>query len=248
MEFFDLCEDNHHAKKILDWLDNNGIDIYSDDPDYLLVNYSEPVDGVNYYTKVENADGKWEYKLWDNGGVEGDREFEKGVNYFILEAEQKPQEVIPFRTPDGAIAGITKYAQGSPVLTHHYFPTSKSNVYLPVYKDKSGNWCLQDGGQNINEIENLKDKNIYFCNVKNGASANSGNIDVVPILTECEGVALTLGNFYSNETYGDKIPEDTQKFVYAPWDLSGDDYDSTDQLDYDARLLFWDSMYGLYGS
>lgn len=226
INFFDFSSDNHNAQKILNWIDNNGVDINSDDPDYLLVNYSTPIDGVNYYTK-QKIDDKYVYVLWEGNGAEGKREFEDGVNYFILEAEQEaPQEWL-FKDLDNNVIGLIKYAEGSPTITYHYFPNQKSSYFSPISYDEA-----------YTKVNNGNEK-ICYVNAKNGSE---GKIDLVVIDEN-----YVRGGFIPVKSVNE-LSEGTQYYENIVYDPDNTEYETDENLTYDARLQFWDSMYGLYGT
>lgn len=226
MYFFDFSENDNNAHKILSWIDNNGVDIYSDDPDYLLVNYKTPIPGINYYTKVKGDNG-YVYKPWEHNGVQGDREFKANTNYFVLEAEQKaPQEWL-FRDLDNNYIGVIKYATGSPTITYHYFPSQTSGYFEAI--DLATAQKEFDAG-----------KAVCYVNAEN---EGNGTINLVPIKTEdsSSGKTYTLGEFIKFT----ERPTDSNLQCYHFTSYNETD---TDNLSMDTRLNFWDAMYGLYGS
>jgi hypothetical protein len=103
MKFFDWTADDSIANAILQAVDGVGIDILSDDPDYIVVDTSkyEPASGV-YYIK-QKKDGDTYYVLWEPEVKEGEElEWDPNVTYFIKEnAEGSTVWEGYFNDPDG---------------------------------------------------------------------------------------------------------------------------------------------------
>ena len=264
MNALDFSKDNKYATAILNWIDNNGIDINSDDPDFLLVTYPTPIAGMNYYTK-EKVDGKWVYVLWNPSGSEGTREFDSNRDYFVLEAEQeKAIATSTFTDLDNSTIGVIKYSPGSPTLTYHYYPTEKSSYFTPVeyktIKDEAGKdklvWYYKGTEK---EVENPR---LCYINARLVKSANKQNnkwyIDGTEV-TEHQAIrSIKLDKLEGkeNKTFGaflevqkeESIDSNRQYYVMTSEDIDGTQIDTSNQLTPDARLNFWDAMYGLYGS
>lgn len=124
MKFLDWTDDDSIANAILQAVDGAGIDILSDDPDYIVVDPSkyEPASGV-YYIK-QKKDGVTYYVLWEPEIKEGEKlDWDPGVTYFTKEnAEGSTICEGYFNDHEGNRIGQYRFVEGSDSITYYYYP------------------------------------------------------------------------------------------------------------------------------
>lgn len=246
-KILDISENDEVSKKIFNWIDNRGIDINSDDPNYRLVNYTEPVDGLIYYTK-QKIDGKWVYVPWEEKKEEGARKFEEGVSYFTLSTDDKPSEFL-FKDPNGETIGIGSYSRGNPSIFYHYFPEYLNKFYAKI-EQVDGNWVYVNGREIVgDEAAKTNDGQIIrsFVNVKLG---NDSKGELKGIL---EG--RIIGDYINYNTLTTEELEIVNNISGIEWfayvtdsEIDSDNTDLSNMRTQENRQQFWDAMYHLYGT
>lgn len=246
-KILDLSENDEISKKIFNWIDNRGIDINSDDPNYRLVNYTEPVDGLIYYTK-QKIDGKWVYVPWEETNEEGARKFEEGVSYFTLSTDDKPSEFL-FKDPNGETIGIGSYSRGNPSIFYHYFPEYLNKFYAKI-EQVDGNWVYVNGREKVgDEAAKTSDGELIrsFVNIKLGKNAKG----------ELEGILekRVVGDYINYNTLTASELEIVNNISGIEWfayvtdsEVDSDNTDLSNMRTQENRQQFWDAMYHLYGT
>ena len=233
IRLLDISSEDYLANTILGIIDSCGIDILSNDADYIQIDQDreEPKEGVTYYV-IKVVDGKGVYIEQDLPRDDrGQLYFDPNEVYYILETDYEgAQEIGLFQDPLGVSIGIIKHKTNDEIFVYHYFPSEKSGYYEPIHR-KNGSWFNKEG----TEITSPK-YGIYEVNAKN----ENGYI-------VAKNSERLIGDFIKLEN-GVNFDENKAYYYYKQSQFTDDDLDTSENRTYEARLNFWDAMYGLYGT
>lgn len=233
VRLLDISSEDYLANTILGIIDSCGIDILSNDADYIQIDQSKekPKEGVTYYV-IKVVDGKGVYIEQDL--PRDDKEqlyFDPNEVYYILETDYEgAEEVGLFQDPLGVSIGIIKHKTNDEIFIYHYFPSEKSGYYEPIHR-KNGSWFNKEG----NKITS-PEYGIYEVNAKieNGYVVAKNSEQLIGDFIKLEnGVTFEEGKVY---------------YYYKQSQFTDEDLDTSKNRTYEARLNFWDAMYGLYGT
>lgn len=227
IRLLDITSNDHVANRLLRRIDNAGIDILGDDPNYVKVNTDkEPDENTTYYT-MEQIDNQLKYVVTQlKVGENGQLVFDEGKTYYVLAPDKNLEvELRQFKDPSGLLIGIVK-KKGDNCLVYHYYPNEKNGYYIGV--TRNNNVWTDEFGKELTEFEKELEeskKKIYKIDLDLNSTSYGTFVE------EKGEIEDKTTYYYFEETFLSEIEEQTKK-------------NRTNE----ARLYFWDAMYGLYGT